>query len=80
MSGNHPPEILEDARGLLCPLPVIRLARRFTDLPVGGTIRLLADDPAAEEDVRAWCRGHRQELVSIDRDGEVLGIRVRRVR
>ena len=80
MSVNPPDEVVEDARGLLCPLPVIRLARRFQDLPVGAVIRLLADDPAAEEDVRAWCRGHRQEVVSIDREGEVLGIRVRRLR
>jgi len=73
-------EVVEDARGLLCPLPVIRLARRFGELPVGGVVHLLADDPLAEEDVRAWCRGHRQEMVSIERCGEVLGIRVRRVR
>jgi TusA-related sulfurtransferase len=73
-------DVVEDARGLLCPLPVIRLARRVSGLPVGGVVRLLADDPMAEEDVRAWCRGHRQEMVSIDRDGDVLRIRVRRVR
>lgn len=80
MSVTPADEVVEDARGLLCPLPVIRLARRFAGLPVGGIIRLLADDPMAEEDVRAWCRGHRQEMLSIDRDGDVLGIRVRRVR
>jgi TusA-related sulfurtransferase len=80
MPANSPPgEVIEDARGLLCPLPVIRLARRFEDLPIGGVVRLLADDPLAEEDVKAWCRGHRQEVVSIERSGDVLGIRVRRI-
>lgn len=49
-----------DARGLRCPLPVIELGRRIVEVPVGGTVRLLSDDPAASSDVPAWCemRGH----------------------
>jgi tRNA 2-thiouridine synthesizing protein A len=52
-----------DCRGLLCPLPVIRLAQRLPDVPIGGTVTLLADDPAAATDVPAWCRMRGQELV-----------------
>jgi TusA-related sulfurtransferase len=39
---------------------VIELARRIGDVEPGGTVELLADDPAAELDVAAWCRmrGH----------------------
>jgi TusA-related sulfurtransferase len=73
-------ESVEDARGLLCPIPVIRLAARIQEVAVGGFVRLLADDPAAEEDVRHWCRGHRHEFVSVERDGALLSIRVRRLR
>lgn len=73
-------ELLEDARGLLCPLPVIRLARRVQEAPVGATVLLLADDPAAEDDVRLWCRGHGHELVDVDRQGRESRIRVRRAR
>jgi tRNA 2-thiouridine synthesizing protein A len=71
-------EPLEDARGLLCPLPVIRLARRVEDLPAGATVLLLADDPAAEEDVRLWCRGHGHDLVEVAREGREARIRVRK--
>jgi tRNA 2-thiouridine synthesizing protein A len=50
-----------DARGLLCPRPVIDLARavaahEWDDHPRALTITLLADDPAAIHDVPAWCR------------------------
>ncbi|MEV4534818.1 sulfurtransferase TusA family protein [Asanoa sp. NPDC049518] len=45
-----------DCRGQRCPLPVIALARRLPDLPVGATLRVLADDPAAATDIPAWCR------------------------
>jgi tRNA 2-thiouridine synthesizing protein A len=47
---------LLDCRGQRCPLPVIALARRLPELPVGGVVRVLADDPAAAVDIPAWCR------------------------
>ncbi len=49
-----------DARGEPCPLPLLRLAREVRALHPGEVVRLLADDPAAREDVPAWTRrsGH----------------------
>ncbi|MGV1003490.1 MAG: sulfurtransferase TusA family protein [Candidatus Nanopelagicales bacterium] len=49
-----------DARGMLCPLPIIRLARLAAGLPPGAEIEVLSDDPAADYDIPAWCglRGH----------------------
>ncbi|ADB31843.1 SirA family protein [Kribbella flavida DSM 17836] len=55
-----------DCRGMLCPLPVIKLAQAFPELAVGDTITVLADDPAAATDIPAWCRMRAQELVSAD--------------
>jgi tRNA 2-thiouridine synthesizing protein A len=52
-----------DCLGRRCPLPVIALARRITEIPIGDAIRVLADDPAAATDIPAWCRmrGHTHE-------------------
>jgi cysteine desulfurase len=49
-----------DTRGLRCPAPIIELARRITEVPVGAVVAVLADDEAARLDVPAWCamRGH----------------------
>ena len=52
-----------DCRGQRGPLPIIALARRLPELPVGGVLRLLADDPAAVPDVAAWCRMRGQTLL-----------------
>lgn len=52
-----------DCRGRRCPLPVIMLARRLPQLPVGDALRVLADDPAAAVDIPAWCRMRGQEFV-----------------
>ena len=53
-----------DCRGMLCPLPVIKLAQALPNVEVGDTITVLADDPAAATDIPAWCRMRSQELVS----------------
>lgn len=53
-----------EARGVLCPVPIIRLARAAAALPPGTVVELLTDDPAAEHDVPAWCRLRGHELVA----------------
>ena len=70
-----------DCRGLRCPLPVVRLAKSIEDVPVGGLVGVVAEDPAARSDVPAWCRMRGQEWVREDvaSDG-VSRYVVRRVR
>lgn len=46
---------LIDARGLLCPLPVLRLQKTLRSLPEGAEVILLATDPAAAIDVPHFC-------------------------
>ena len=53
-----------DCLGRHCPVPILELAKAFEALEVGGQITVLADDPAAGPDLRAWCRMRGQELVS----------------
>jgi len=65
-----------DCRGQRCPLPVIALARRLPELPVGTVLRVLADDPAAANDIPAWCRLRVQEYLGVAGDD---GYDVRRI-
>ena len=60
-----------DARGRRCPLPILDLARHIGDVPVGETVTVEADDPAALPDVQAWCRMRDHEYVgaSLASDG-----------
>lgn len=73
------PLVTIDALGRKCPIPIIMLAEQIRDVPVGGVIAVLADDPAAYSDVPAWCamKSHecvfRREL----RSGWAFGIRRR---
>ncbi|HHJ38204.1 MAG TPA: sulfurtransferase TusA family protein [Methylothermaceae bacterium] len=60
-----------DARGLLCPLPVIRLQDAAKSLPPDTLVELIGTDPGILNDVPAWCRisGH-QILESREENGE----------
>ena len=60
------PALELDCRGLLCPRPVIELARRLDDVPAGAVIAVVTDDAAAAQDIPAWCRMREQEYVGAD--------------
>jgi tRNA 2-thiouridine synthesizing protein A len=60
--------LVVDARGRRCPLPVIMLAKRAAGEPPGTQITVLADDPAAAIDFRAWCRMRGHTFISTDGD------------
>ncbi|WP_090030952.1 sulfurtransferase TusA family protein [Cellulomonas marina] len=53
-----------DARGLLCPLPVVHLARAAAAAPPGSLLQVLTTDPAALSDVPAWARMRGHALVA----------------
>jgi tRNA 2-thiouridine synthesizing protein A len=57
------PALTIDALGRKCPIPVIMLAERIREVPVGQVVAVLADDPAARSDVPAWCMLKSQEFV-----------------
>jgi tRNA 2-thiouridine synthesizing protein A len=73
-----------DCTGLMCPLPIVELAKAFPQVAVGEELELISDDPAAMVDVAAWCRLAGQELVSAlpqpgDGGGAATAYRIRRI-
>lgn len=69
-----------DCRDQRCPMPVIELGKRLTDVEVGQTIGVVTRDVAARVDVPAWCRMRNQEYVGEDvADDGVARFVVRRV-
>lgn len=65
------PTIL-DAKGLRCPLPVLKARKAIKDLPVGGILRVLATDPGAVKDFEAFCKTTGYRLIGASQDGDVL--------
>lgn len=73
------PLLTIDALGRKCPIPIIMLAEQIRDVPVGGVIAVLADDPAAYTDIPAWCgmKSHECVFRSGLESGWAFGIRRR---
>ena len=65
-----------DARGLICPAPVIALAKAARTLPEGSRVTVLATDPAAAVDVPAWARMRGHRVLETTEDGEHLALTV----
>jgi tRNA 2-thiouridine synthesizing protein A len=61
-----------DCIGLYCPMPVIRTKQEMDKLAVGETLEVLADDPAAEEDLKAWAKRTGQKILEIEKTNEGL--------
>lgn len=49
-------DVTLDAKGLKCPLPILRTKKALKDVPTGGTLEVLATDPGAVADFQAFCR------------------------
>jgi tRNA 2-thiouridine synthesizing protein A len=67
-----------DAKGLMCPMPIVKLAKKIKELQVGQVLELIADDPGAKEDVPAWCERTHNELVETKQEGNVFYFYIRR--
>ena len=65
---NTTSETVLDAKGLVCPLPVLRLNRALRSMAPGERIRLLTTDRASVADVRAFCRETGHELTGFSED------------
>ena len=65
-----------DARGMRCPRPIIEVAKAKRGLESGGEIVVVADDPAFETDIRAWCDTTGCEIKAIEREGQTVKVTI----
>lgn len=54
-----------DAKGLACPMPIVKLTKTAKSMASGDRITVLADDPGFEPDVKAWVEAQGHELTSL---------------
>jgi tRNA 2-thiouridine synthesizing protein A len=62
---NDLPNKTIDVRDLFCPEPVFRTKMEMEKLHIGDRIKIVADDPASEEDISRWVNRNGHELLSL---------------
>ena len=55
-----------DARGLNCPLPILRTKKSLNDMASGQVLRVTATDPGATRDFQAFCKQTGNELLAAE--------------
>ena len=69
-----------DCLGLYCPEPVFKTRMELDEMKKGEVLEVLADDPAAEEDIKSLIKNLEQELVSTSRDGNKIRILIKKIK
>ncbi|MCL0066168.1 sulfurtransferase TusA family protein [Dehalococcoidia bacterium] len=59
-----------DCIGLYCPVPILNTRQEMDKLAIGQILEVWADDPAAEEDLKAWAKRSGQRILEIEKTGE----------
>ncbi len=67
-----------DARGLNCPLPILRAKKSLADLKSGQVLRIIATDPGSVKDFQAFARQTGNELLSENSKGDEFEFLLRR--
>ena len=70
---------LVDARGLSCPMPIVKTAVLMRTLSAGKVVEVLATDPGSVKDFQAWARSTGNELIESTQEGSVYRFLIRKV-
>lgn len=67
-----------DLKGLLCPLPVVKLSKAIKEIEIGEVVEATATDPGVLADIPAFCKSTGNELLAMTREDGHFVFRVRR--
>ena len=71
-------DVVLDAKGLICPLPVLRARKAMNSLAPGQILEIHATDPASRLDVPHYCDAAGHELLETRKEGDILIFRIRK--
>jgi tRNA 2-thiouridine synthesizing protein A len=80
MSEQSKPDRTVDCLGLFCPEPIFRVRTELDNMKVGEVMEVLADDPAAEEDIRSLCKRLEQEILSVSKEGNTVRFIIKKMK
>jgi TusA-related sulfurtransferase len=72
------PDQTLDATGLLCPMPIVKLAKAMRELQPSQVILLEATDPGAVPDVMAWSKNTGNPVLAQETVGKVMRFWIRK--
>ncbi len=71
-SSSDPYDVILDARGLICPMPVLKAKKLLRDVPTGGVLKVMATDPGSVADMKSFCEMTGNKLISSTQEDDVF--------
>lgn len=69
-----------DLKGLLCPLPMVRVSQNIGKVPVGGVLKAVATDPGSLADIPSWARTTGNELLKTEKGDKLYTFYLKRAK
>lgn len=80
MGNEIVPDAELDCVGLYCPMPIAMTKEEIEKIGVGQVLKVVADDPAAEEDIKRWAKHTGHEIVKFEKEGAILNFLIKRTK
>lgn len=71
-------DLLVDAKGLACPMPIVKTKKAMNDLEVGQVLEIHVTDKGAKNDLTAWAKSTGNELVADAEENDVFKFWIRK--
>ena len=69
-----------DCIGLFCPLPIAQTKEKIDSIEIGQILKVEADDPAADEDIKRWAKRTGHEILKFEKEGNILTFYIKKTK
>ena len=69
-----------DCVGYFCPMPIAMTKEEIDKIEIGQVLKVEADDPAAEEDIKRWAKRTGHEILKFEKEGTIITFFIKRMK
>lgn len=69
-----------DCVGYYCPMPIAMTKEEIDKIQIGQILKVEADDPAAEEDIKRWAKRTGHEILRFEKEGTILTFYIKKTK
>jgi TusA-related sulfurtransferase len=69
-----------DCVGFYCPIPIAKTKEEIEKIDVGQVLRIEADDPAAEEDIKRWAKRVGHQILKFEKIGTIMTFYIKKMK
>ena len=80
MSAEITPDAEVDCVGFYCPMPLAMTKEEVEKIQIGQVLKVEADDPAAEEDIKRWAKRTGQKILKFQKEGSIMTFYIKRMK